>query len=224
MINSAKVHSFDLASQFLEFLLKNDAPTTTLVICSARDAFLEQLANSTNHAQQAEGVPEHEAAPGSPTFLNNSIGLIAKSQRVKLAFCPSLEVLRAYLSTIQASTTRSQSTGRPLLAILNLVAIHYGTPELSAQGLSRTFAATTEVASRENMNLALCECKGIMAGEHDTEPGGGRWSVQVPLLSTSVGLGEGEGTSTGQTVTVKRVAQKWFDFEKIDNTTEAMEI
>lgn len=219
MINSARVHYFDLASQFLEFLLRKDASTTTLIVCSTRDVFFEQLAISCgNHPQQQEeSVPDYESASRT-SFLTNSIGLIAKSQRVKLAFCPTLEILRAYLSTVQAAST----TDRPLLAILNLVAIHTGTPELSAQGLSRTFALVTEVASRENMNLALCECKDIMGGEHDREPG--RWDIQVPLLTASVASGEGERTSTGRTVTVKRVAQKWFDFDKADNTADRMEI
>lgn len=215
MINSARVHHFDLPSQFLEFLLQKDAPTTTLIVCSSRDAFLEQLASSCGNRQQEDD---------GPSFLTtNTIGFIAKSQKIRLAFCPGLDVLRAYISTVQASTERTQAPGRPLLAILNLVAIHAGTPDLSAQGLSRTFALVIEVASRENMDLALCECKDIMSGEHDTEPR--RWNIQVPLLSASVVSGERERTASGRTVTVKQVAQKWFDFDSADNTTtETMEI
>ncbi|KAK2766869.1 hypothetical protein FQN54_006183 [Arachnomyces sp. PD_36] len=225
-----RVHSLDLASQFLEFLLQKDAPTTTLVICSTRDAFLEQLAISSRpHTQQQapeRGAPGHDnAQQHSPSFLANSISLIAKSQRIKLAFCPSLEVLRAYISTVQvqASTKQTESGGRPLLAILNLVAVHCGTPELSAQGLSRAFALVTEVAAREGMNLALCECKDVGASDGGSESSGARWDVQVPLLSASVRLGDEESAGTGRTVTVKRVAQKWFDVDQVENTADIMQ-
>ena len=229
MINSAKVHFLDFASDFLDFLLKNDAPTTTLIICSTRDTFLQQLASSTlprDQAQETE-VPSRNATTAVPLLLTNTISFIEKLQRVKLAFCPSLEVLRAYLSTLRASTPRpgpDRPQGKPLLAVLNMVAIHCPTLELSAQGLSRTFALTAEVAARENMNIAVCECKDIIAGEHDREPGSGRWDMHVPLLNASVRSGKGERAPAGRTVTVKRIAQKWFDFDMTNVTIDIMDI
>lgn len=212
----------DRITDFLQHIITQDAPTTILLICSAKEQFLEQLLLASSSGSEEHNQHNH-------ILTKNTIGVLSKSSSIKLVYCPTLEHLRAYLSVIRSPedgvelqrellTTTAEEKGRqtkqppPLMAILNPLALHVPTSEFSAQGLSRTFAAVVEVADREGMDLVLCECRDV-----GDSTGSGRgevsWHVQVPLLNSSVRVGEESTSYRGGGVPVKRVVQRWFLFD-----------
>ena len=204
---SRRIYSCGYVTEFLrQILYNNEAHSTTLLVCSTREHFLEQLVAAI--LSPAEG----NAASEGPQFLTKTIGLLSQSSKIKLVFCPSLENLRAYISVLSMASTKPQSNRRPLLGVLNPLALHRSTSEFSAQGLSRTLAAAVEVTAKQGVDLVLCECLDAMDGTD-----GGRealWSVQVPLLNQTARFGAEESTGRGGNVTVKRVAQRWFEFNE----------
>ncbi|PGH01850.1 hypothetical protein AJ79_07786 [Helicocarpus griseus UAMH5409] len=217
------IHSFDTTADFVEYLLRGDAATITLIVCSTREEFLGQLCASIEHTALENEHGEHDIDrpwPLSNPRVYNTIGLIASSKRVTVAYCPSLEHYRAYISVFRRQTTSqqqlkdsSQYQGRPMLAILGLVALHCATAEFSAQGISKTFSLTVEVAAREKLKLALCEDTAIDREDENASAGSLKlWDADVPLLSGQIrGTGEGR-TPTGRTVKVKQIARRWFSF------------
>ncbi|OAX80756.1 hypothetical protein ACJ72_04908 [Emergomyces africanus] len=222
------IQSFDFAADFVEYLQRGDAPATMLIVCSTRDAFLQQICASASIAPTEPGdeQPPHSSRDDNESNMHtcssrrfyNTIGLIAQSNRVTLAFCPSLEHFRAYISSFCRHRLMSLKQddddlhygGGPLLAILGLLALHYDTREFSAQGIGKNLALTVEVAARESVNLTLCEC--IVVGR-EYASGGSLWEADVPLLSGQArGTTGGENAHTGRSVKVKQVAQRWFYF------------
>ncbi|RAK99022.1 uncharacterized protein BO80DRAFT_495088 [Aspergillus ibericus CBS 121593] len=208
-----RIYFGDWVTDFLQHILNQDAPSTLLLVCSTRELFLEQL-YAASHRQPGVAAERHQ-------IFTKTIGLLSQSRRIKLAFCPTLEHLRAYLSVIQSPKSlqnvsdERRQTRRPLMAILDPLALHIPTSEFSAQGLSRTFAIAVEVASRAEMDLVLCEC-GNVADPADSGRGEVLWYTQVPLLNSSIRIGE-ESTSFRRGVPVKRVMQRWFDFNANDH-------
>ncbi|KAL2000209.1 hypothetical protein VTN02DRAFT_3407 [Thermoascus thermophilus] len=239
-MSTPRIHFCDLVSDFLRYLLANRASTTRLIVCGTRDSFLEQLCACVHSRPSSARVPSpacDEDPPHRPPervehaehrdpLLTRTIGLLANSRKVRLEFCPTLEHLRAYLAVLRVSGDQQNQThhyGRPLLAILDLVALHCATSEFSAQGLSRTLAVAVEAAAREKMDLVLCECKDAIDPQNG-ERGERLWHLQVPLLSGSIRTGE-EGAGSGPSVPVKRIAQRWFHFdEKEDVMTDIVDV
>lgn len=199
MGTTRNIYTRNSVPDFLQYIFNNDAPTTTLIICSTRDQFLEQLHTSIRGATAITNAGRHH-------LLTKSIGVLSTSSRVRLVFCPTLEHLRAYMSVLRSVEKSSSLAGskKPLLAVLDPASLHATTSEFSAQGLSRTFAAMVETAAREGMDLVLCECQG--SGE-SVENGGSLWNEHVPILNGSVRM-EGRGVS------VRSVAKRWFDFKE----------
>ncbi|GAQ44385.1 hypothetical protein AKAW_08075 [Aspergillus niger] len=219
----------DRITDFLQHIITQDAPTTILLICSTKEQFLEQLLLASGPGTEEHNQHNH-------ILTKNTIGVLSKSSSIKLVYCPTLEHLRAYLSVIRSSedgvglqrellTTTAEEKGRqtkqpppppPLMAILNPLALHVPTSEFSAQGLSRTFAAVVEVADRGGMDLVLCECRDV-GNSTGVGSGIGRgevsWHTQVPLLNSSVQVGEESTSYRGGGVPVKRVVQRWFEFD-----------
>lgn len=200
-----------LVTDLLQQLLDSDAGTR-LVVCGTKTEFLLQLSGA---------ISSQRADPSTTLrhdLLTKTIGLLAQSRRVQVTFCPSLESLRAYLAVL--GRTGWESTGAEnqvltvqSLVILNMVALHASTTELSAQGLSRTLAAAVESASRAALDLILGECADAV-DTSNTQRGGGLWDMQVPLLNGSVRLRSEEGCWGGRGVRVKAIAQRWFDFDE----------
>ncbi|OOF97100.1 hypothetical protein ASPCADRAFT_143251 [Aspergillus carbonarius ITEM 5010] len=216
-----RIYFGDWVTDFLQHILNQDAPLTLLLVCSTRELFLEQLL-AASHMQPAEAVDRHH-------MLTKTIGLLSKSRRIKLIFCPMLEHLRAYLSVIKFPenlrivSDEGRQARRPLVAILDSLALHMPTSEFSAQGLSRTFALAVEVSSRADMDLVLCECRDA-ADPADSGRGEVLWYTQVPLLNSSVRIGE-ESTSFRRGVPVRRVVERWFDFNENGHpVTDTMDI
>jgi hypothetical protein len=247
----ATVRPAELVSDFINYILYSNARPTLLIVCSTRAQFLSQLAASISIQQQRlqdyrvadeperdiEDTDESGLAPESiqspHPLLAKSIGLIAQSRKVKLVFCPSVDRLRAYLSTFhvrrkekQGGTTDStkDESDNGLLAILDLAATHYVSLEFSAQGLSRTLSIAVEAAAREATDLLLCECNDAVVPQN---PGRGQrlWDLHVPLLSSTLRVGDGGTSWTGRHVSVRRVARRWFRFEESEpNVADEMDI
>ncbi|KAJ5527154.1 hypothetical protein N7513_011313 [Penicillium frequentans] len=200
----------DLVTDLIQRLL-DTGTKTNIIVCSTRSEFLVQLSAAIRLQRSEPDV--------SPRLdlLTKSIGLLAHSSKIRLTFCPTVESLRAYLAImgpIDIGITETTERGlgpRPLLAILDLVALHATTTELAAQGLSRTLAAAVEAASRADMDLLLCEC--VNAVDPSSAKWGGRlWNTQIPLLNGSLRIRD-EGNWGGHGVSIKQVAQRWFSFD-----------
>ena len=220
----AVITDFDYATDLLEHLVDKHTTLTTLIICSTRHGFLDQI-TPTILAPQPQEIPASQESLGDdddePTskplphrLLIPTLQLLARSRAIKLVYCPSIDTLRAYLSSHVAPAAAPESTSStPLLAILDLVLLHHGTSEFSVQGLMRTLAAAVEAASRNSMDVMLCECRDI----HDPtnpERGARLWDTDMPLLSGSVRLGSAGSSFAGRMVSVRRVAGRWFTFER----------
>jgi len=158
------------------------------------------------------------------SILEPILRSLATSQKVKLVFCPTLAVLRGYLSAYNAHNITQRgclSDAKTQLIVLDLLALHHGTSEFSLQGLSRTLAAAVSAAYHSEADLKLVECKNI----HDpTDPNRGPtlWDAEIALLNRSVKLG-GEGSRWAtRSVSVRKVASRWFAFEEqpVENPSE----
>lgn len=219
------IADFTFATEVLESLVNHGSPQgTTLVICSTRNAFLRQIA-PTLLAPQAQEIPASQESLDEDEepqdllphrFLIPTLGLLAATRAVKIAFCPTVKSLRAWLSTYIVSTGTSFAhdiDARRTLIVLDLVLLHRDTSEFSVQGLSRTLACAVEVAARNGMDLQLVECKDFH-DVHDSPRGYALWAAQVPLLSGSVRLG-GDGVNwAGRAISIRTVASRWFRFEE----------
>lgn len=212
----------DTVQHLLHELLHAEHGSTTLIICSTRKRFLEQLLPVLTAHQPTTALTSSQRPRAEQTsenvqphpFLDQTLELISKSKAVRLAFCPTINTLRAYLSSLKTHGTARPNAG-PSLLILDLIFLHHGTSNFSVQGLMRSLASAVEAAARNYLDLQLCECKDINdLGNPDRGPR--LWDAQVPLLSGSVKLrGEDSGWS-GRTVSVKCIVGRWFEFEKKD--------
>ncbi|GFF63980.1 conserved hypothetical protein [Aspergillus lentulus] len=223
MKSSRRIYFCDRATDFLQHLLNNVADTIVLVICSTRETFLEQLHDDVS--SRVRHTAEKHA------LLTKSLGMLSRSSGIQLAFCPTLEHFRAFISVLSSparleeiSTSDHDNSKRPLTAVLNPISLHLPSSEFSAQGLSRTLATAVEVCNREAMDLVLCECRGAPESV-DIECGEALWYVEVPLLNGATRRGEGEGIWSGRSVPVRRIVQRWFDFDDSNRTiTEPLDI
>lgn len=208
-----KIYFCDLVTDFLHHILSDTTRTTILIICSTRDHFLEQLYTAIHTQTDETGLPKSH-------LLTKTIGILSKSSKVRLIFCPTLEHLRAYISVLRVSNpliSDELNENRPLLAVVDLLALHARTSEFSAQGLSRTLAAAVETAVREGLELMLCECRNAL---DPAGPSGQRlWYEHIPILNGSVRMGGEESIWRGRGVTAKRVAERWFEFDETGSTT-----
>lgn len=199
------VASCSLVTDLLQQLLDIGADSQ-LIICGTRTEFLVQI---------AAAIRSQRADPSTTSrndLLTPTIGLLANSSRIQLTFCSTLESLRAYLAALGA-TVKEQSERQTRLVILDMVALHGTTTEFSAQGLSRTFAAAVETASRAGLDLMLCECTNSVTPSSDNW-GRRLWDTRVPLLNGSVRIRGEDGNWGGRGVSVRQIAQRWFDFDE----------
>ncbi|KAK2806448.1 hypothetical protein FQN50_005865 [Emmonsiellopsis sp. PD_5] len=215
------VQPFETAADFVEYLLNGDASAITLVVCSTREAFLQQFCPSIARASLHED-PVASPQPAQDRTSNdrnillnpqlyNTIRLISQSRRVTLAFCPTLDHFRAYISVFHTPIPPlegdSRYPGRQVLAILDLLALHYQAREFSAQGIAKTLALAVEVSAREGVNLTICECNDVNR-EDDTRSS--MWDRDIPLLGDQRRATE-EGFQS-RTLKAKQVAKRWFNF------------
>jgi hypothetical protein len=155
----------------LQYILKHHGKPTTVIICSTRADFLAELQGTSRDIHREDPEEEMEDDTNQPeeatarAFLVPTLGLLAASHTVNVAFCPSLQALHAYLAVYPASKhccSTEEPTRRkdevPMLAILNPISLHNGySTSFSAQGFSRLFASAVEAADRAKQRLILAE-------------------------------------------------------------------
>jgi hypothetical protein len=215
-------------TELLEDIIRS-RKRTALLICSSKDDFLHQLIPalldsptspaapaipSSNDEDVVEPGPPSAGVPQRHSLLIPTLKQLAATKQVQLAFCPTIDTLRAYLASHVRPSADTDPTS-PLVVLVNAIALHHGTSEFSVQGLSRTLAlAVSSAAAIQAPHIRLVECADV----HDpTNPacGPSLWDAQVPLLSGSVRLA-GEGASwAGRLTSVKRIAGRWFKFERV---------
>jgi hypothetical protein len=210
----------DTLLELLRDMLSVQHGSNTLVVCSSKSQFWDQLtplisgqqpvqedplADAPEDEQTSEGVQPH-------TLLDPTLELISTSKATKLAFCPTIDTLRAYLSSF-APADRDMSHPRGSLLIMDLIFLHHATSEFSVQGLMRTLASAVEAAARNLMDLQLCECSDVRDLQNPHR-GPRLWDTQIPLLSGSVRLRAEEAGWSGRIISVRSIVGRWFEFEK----------
>jgi len=209
----------------------------TIVACSTKETFLEQLLAACLESLEmsstaAEEVKVSEVAPPSKYRLlqQPSLRMLATSQKIKLAFCPDISHLRAYLATYKGPKVSDQGS---VLAILNPIELHRPTSAFSAQDLNRAFSLAVEAAVRTNSRLLISEVPASRAGtphpemhqagpaadigaeEPPSAPPVDAWDEEVSILNvTTKSFGAGRRGWFGRTAKIKRVAERWCTFEQ----------
>lgn len=223
-ISTEHVYILGLLEQLVN---RKEHESTILIICWSRKDFFTQLfqqplqRNDGFHAvpssQQSEETTSDGGLSGRHLFLTPSLQLLASSRSVKLAFCPSVPTLRAYLSAFLTNNVSDPlpQQASPRLLVLDLLALHHGTSEFTLQGLSRSFASAVSAAHRTHLSLTLLECKDINDPSNPAR-GPSLWNAQVPLLSGSVKIAQEGVRWAGRSISIRSIAARWFTFE--DNT------
>ena len=221
-ISTRYTYSLELLKQ----LIKQQSRQTTLIICWEHTEFFNQILSQLSQPQIRTLPPEIASSQHSDAGLNDeenesdralvtpTLQLLSRSRSIKLIYCPTVPILRAYLasfSTIFSSNTATSSA--PQLIILDLLALQQGTSEFTLQGLSQTFAAAVSAAYQTQSDLTLVECKD---NNDPTDPhrGSRLWNAQVPLLSGSVKLGQDGTRWAGRSIIVLKIASRWFTIEQ----------
>lgn len=165
----AVVYAPTCLATFMAHVLNRHTPPTLVIVGSDQATFIENLRHSieTTQREKQEDVPSTKHP-----LLKRTLRVLAQSRTVRLAFCPSVEVLRAYLSTLPndlfeasrpsgAARPTLQSSGSipepPSLLILNAVSLYRDTGLFSAQGISETLAGAVEAAVRSRVRLVIIE-------------------------------------------------------------------
>lgn len=253
-------------TEFIEYLINADTKSCKLVICTSKEMFIEHLLaactepqandvaahpNPNPRDEMNEAEPEGNKAPEPHGLLRApSLLSLASSQSVKLAFCPSLSHLRAYLANLAVSTlhqvhgsetinTDIIRADQQLIAILNPIDIHRSTSSFSAQGLNRTFALAVEAAHASKSQLIMAECPSLRSSgteqydpemdyEDDFPPPQpapeNPWDEEVSMLNvTTKSFGAGGRGWVGRTVSLRRIAERWFAFSAFQRDEEGFE-
>jgi hypothetical protein len=232
------LHPLTLAA-LLRYILATqaDALSTTLIVCASRDTFLQHLSHSLQHAHSAsqEGDAQDMISPS----LHNLLA----TRHVKLAFCASVQALLAYLTICGEHDPMPSpiDNERGRIILVNPLALHASTLSFSAQGLSRTFAAATEMALKANAILHVVECpdegcvsehkvegedmdmnigEGTNENHNTAQTDEDPWDQEVAVMNVSArrfGSNSGERAWAGRTIKAKRIAARWFRFQRLDD-------
>ena len=210
-------------AQLLEYLLHHHISLTTLIVCCNRIDFLVELHRSCYPMQSNEYDHTLEQLPQE--HLNrlslNTVEVLALSSTIKIAFTPTLQHLRAYLSCYQPSSVlpfeenENDGTEPPTLAIWGLVKMHRPTADFTAQGLSRTLALAREAAHLAGQTLIVAEPPAVQdlrenekdLLDHLPNP----WTEPLPLLMDSVKIEGGKQMLAKQDLDVGTVMFHWCD-------------
>jgi hypothetical protein len=182
---------------FIQHVLSKHAPPTILVVCYPKADFIAEL-------QRTESDDRLWQVP--------TLRMLSTSRTVKLAFCPDITHLRAYLASLSTDNSAAadnglrQSNAVPMLAMLDPIQVHRPTSAFSAQGLNRTFAIAVEAARHLDVKLVM------------TETDATAWDEDLSMLNvTTKRLGE---LSVGRTVKARVVAERWCTFERLQSSDE----
>lgn len=215
-------------------------PATTTTTASEATAYHDdgiegegtEVQGDKNHASRSS-----DGGGGQQVFLSPILNLLGASQSIKLVFCPTIPSLRAYFASIDedglaaASTSASTDPGPSLsspsssrrpcqIIVLNLLAQHHGSSEFTLQGLSQTMATIVSAGARTKQAVRLVECKDAN-DPSNAHLGSTLWDVEVPLLSVSIKIGEGGARWGRRTVSVKKIAGRWFRVETSTNHSKS---
>lgn len=225
---------FEYLVDLLEDIVKQVPHShTDLIVCSTKEEVLWQiLCQLDRHTgqevpfSQPQDEDNETDAPGPGAanhmfLLPPTLHLLSASRYCNLVFCPSIPALRGYLSAYVSKPSQppplphEPPSPAHQLIILDLLALHHGTSEFTLQGLSHTFATAVSAADRANCVLKLAECKDVNDPSNPSR-GALLWQSEVPLLSGSIKMGE-RGASWGRrTLSVSKVASRWFRFQSKD--------
>lgn len=152
---------------------QSDTLSTTLVICSSRDALLHSLVSAVQDQQtqcqsQSQTQPQPQTRDSLLRLAAPTLHNLFAARRVKVAFCASVQTLLAYLTALKPEAahdademTRSgRKADAARIVLVNPLSLHAATPAFSAQGLSRMFAAAVETSRRVDAVLVVAECQG----------------------------------------------------------------
>lgn len=173
-------------AEFIQYVLNNGPQPVTLVVCTTKERFTEQLLaacvdtppTAIDEAQRPSDGDTAETDPTAPEThsLLKPLSLLqlADSRKVKLVFCHDLTHLRAYLATLAipksrvkpATHVQESNEKSSLFAILNPIDIHRFTTSFSAQGLNRTFALAVEAAHTTRKHLVMVEFLEFLEFQH----------------------------------------------------------
>ncbi len=228
MLQISTRHSYGLG--LLEDLVntQSTSDSTILVVCWAHKIFFSQLLaqilqddsdSDTQEVAMSGGREEEDREvksrrtdePSKHVFLTPTLKLLASSKHIEIIFCPTVPTLRARLASSTA-TNDLYGSGTPRLVILDLLALHHGTSEFTLQGLSRTFASAVSAAHWTHSNLTLVECKDVK-DPSNPHRGPRLWNQEIPLLSRSIKLGQEGAGWAGRSLTIRKIAGRWFTFE-----------
>ncbi|EOA86923.1 hypothetical protein ACJQWK_08914 [Exserohilum turcicum] len=209
------------------------ARPTLLIVCSGEEAFVEQLAAQLQHARgHGDGDGDGDGADELQRLLAPSLHNLSTTRHVRLAFCPSVPALLAYLTAYGHTAAGAEER----VVLVNALALHASTPSFSAQGLSRCFATAADTALRTGVQLHMVECEQrhhvyAARADEDAEPEqgldasrrpgntGDAWEQEVSILNVSArrfGSGSTERAWAGRTVKAKRIAGRWFHLDELD--------
>lgn len=222
----------------LQYVVTTQASSTTLIICSSRESFLQDLAYSS----EQDLSEQKNQSSNLQNLVTPSLHSLFATRHVKVAFCASVQALLAYLTAYGRNETSNthpkDSQQKPRLVLVNPLALHAPTPSFSAQGLSRAFAAATETALRSNTELQIIECQvkrprieGSDGEDVDMNEGEEShaeeeieekdpWDQEVSILNVSArrfGSNSDERAWAGRTLKAKSIAARWFRFQKLDD-------
>lgn len=236
------IATYDSVVGFTQHLLQSNASRVTLILCSTREAFIDELYADI----QAQSIPVPREQCSSPAddiqeenshaedyhneedrheeeyenhhwMLSNTLELLSRSEGIRVVFCPAIEHLRAYLGgSFRARRTQDgQEENKP----------YQGDAVLAIVNLVSLHASTVEFSAQGLSRTAALAVEAaareqvrlILCECKSTLDAGGHgsdiWGVQVPLLnSTTRSTGE-EGLPGVKTMQVKQVMRKWFRFE-----------
>lgn len=252
------LESVDLTA-FIQYVLDQHSPPSTLVVCSSKETFLKHLHSATVeqsnvqlHDEHASNLPAPEVSAHAEAhpkqmqirpWRTPTLRLLVSSRTVKLAFCPEVTHLRAYLASYAHQFSKQQESGIPvyqtadavrLLAILNAVQLHRPTSAFSAQGLNRTLSIAVEAAYQTTSRLVLAECMteqdtlhsgDPLAGDEENAPNvstdGCPWDEEVSILNvTTKTFGAWGRGWVGRTVKIRTIAERWCKFEPLSESEQ----
>ncbi|GAM85045.1 hypothetical protein ANO11243_030480 [Dothideomycetidae sp. 11243] len=166
-------------SEFLNLVVYNHGPSSTILVCSTKELFLQNLCSSIiqdcHHNNTTTGTStdpidlatqqsedEHTRTRDGPIqhhLLTPTLHLLSSSRSLKVVFCPDVPHTLAYLSHLSLDTTPPQpDRRRPLLAIIDPISQHKGTLSFSAQDLAKFFSQAVETAHATGAKLVVAEC------------------------------------------------------------------
>lgn len=194
-------------------LWPQEAEKTIIVICHRQSHLLEQLSYETISA--AEAARSHRRR-NRLSLARPTLNFLKAAQKVRLVYCSNLLRFRAFLTTLPIDNDDEIGAEAPArIVIVDMLALHYGTSEFTIQGLCRSLAMVASVQHDIQCHVELVECTDV---RDSADPGRGHplWDTQVPLLSSSIKIGDIGKQWASRSTKIRDFADRWFDFVKED--------